>query len=288
MKKPRKKRPQKKLTEVMIGPTGSIILHIFIILALVKLVFFATQPDEPDIEVVMMDIETVELEDIKEELELEIDETLDELTPPDMTADVDVPDLAEEPHVADVLETDFAQLDLVETIKSPLVLRNIYANRGAAGRKAALRAHGGSEKTERAVVLALEWLKDHQLEDGSWAPEKEEHNMGQEAMMKRTAYAGLGLLTFLAHGELPSDEHYGETMEGAIRFILEHQNDDGSFGGVSRDAGHGVYAHAIATYAISEAYGMTGIPTLQTAMERGVSFIVSKQQVGRGIRLLLQ
>ena len=277
------KQHGKKMLELMMGPTGSIILHIIIVIALVKLVHFATAPKEPEVEVVMMEVETVELEEIKEELEeLKFEEKLDALTPPDMSVEMDIPDVADVPDVSEPVETDFAELDVVESVKSPLVMKGLYANRSAGGRKAALGAHGGSQATEAAVLRALEWLKNNQLEDGSWAPEKKKNKKGRDDMMKRSGYAGLALLAFLAHGELPGSGRYGETMEKAIRFIVDSQDDDGAFGGIAPDDGHGVYAHAIASYAISEAYGMTKIPTLRTAMNRAVELIIKGQQTGGG------
>ena len=90
---------------------------------------------------------------------------------------------------------------------------------------------------------------------------------------------GLGLLTFLAHGETPASQGYGETVEKAIRYLVNSQNVDGTF---PKAGSNYVYGHAIATYAISEAYGLTLIPSLKRAMNRSVKIIVDGQQRGGG------
>ena len=272
------KQHGKKIMEMVMGPTGSVLLHIIIIIALVKLVYFAAAPDEPEVEVVMMEVETVDIEELKEELEeLKFEEKLNDLAPPDMSVDMEMPDVADVPDVSEPMETDFAELDVVESVKSPLVMKGLYANRNAGGRKAALGAHGGSQRTEAAVLRALEWLKNHQLSDGSWG----KNAKGGGNRSQRVGYTGLGLLAFLAHGEMPGSGRYSKTIEKAIRFLVDGQDDTGGFSAVK--TGHeGVYAHGIATYAISEAYGMTKIPNLRSAMNRAVERIIEGQQSGGG------
>ena len=45
---------------------------------------------------------------------------------------------------------------------------------------------------------------------------------------------------------------------------------------------HGSYEHPIATYAISEAYGLTRIPSLKSVMEKATDVILKGQQGGGG------
>jgi squalene cyclase len=114
-------------------------------------------------------------------------------------------------------------------------------------------------RTERAVTNALSWLRDHQLENGSWA--------GQEPV----AMTGLALLAYLAHAEVPGSGPYGDTVTRGLKFLIAAQNDRGVF---SRN----VYAHAIATYAVSEAFTLTRIVELRTSMEKAVQVIIQGQQ----------
>ena len=89
---------------------------------------------------------------------------------------------------------------------------------------------------------------------------------------------GLGILTFLAHGETTASEKYGETVEKAIRYLCAKQNDKGEFAKITPNGAAPVYTQAICVYAISEAYGMTRIGSLKEVMEKGVQVIINGQQ----------
>ena len=160
---------------------------------------------------------------------------------------------------------DFAELEVLDNVQSPLVMKGLYGKRNARGRQGALRKYAGrmGEHTERAVIKALEWLRIHQHTDGSWG---ENHKYGM---------TGLGLLTFLAHGETPTSKKYGYTVEKAIRWLVDNQGGEGFFT-------ENAYEHGIATYAVSEAYGLTQIPSLRDTMNRAVGVIVDGQQPGGG------
>jgi hypothetical protein len=119
-------------------------------------------------------------------------------------------------------------------------------------------------RTERAVNTSLTWLRDHQRDDGSWA--------GQEP----AAMTGLALLAYLAHGEAPGiASPYSETVSKGLKYLLAHQDNRGAFSG-------NAYAHAIATYAVSEAFTLTRIFGLRESMEKGIQLIVDGQQSAGG------
>jgi hypothetical protein len=141
----------------------------------------------------------------------------------------------------------------------PLGLPRELRARGEAARKVILQETDGSRRTERGVTNALNWLREHQLENGSWA--------GQEPV----AMTGLALLAYLAHGEVPGAGIYGDTVTKGLKFLLASQDQRGAF---SRN----VYAHAIGTYAVSEACTLTRIVELRTAMEKAVQVIIEGQQ----------
>ena len=82
---------------------------------------------------------------------------------------------------------------------------------------------------------------------------------------------GLALLTYLAHGELPGTPEFGDTVTRGLKNLLARQNAKGLFSG-------NVYAHAIATYAIAEAFTMTRIVDLKTPLEKAVRVILDGQQ----------
>jgi hypothetical protein len=126
---------------------------------------------------------------------------------------------------------------------------------------------GPANSPETHIIRALGWLKAHQNEDGSWGP-------------NQIAMTGLALLTFLGHGDTTQSKEYGATVRKAIDFLADHQQDDGLFSRSKQIAQTTVYEHAIATYAISEAYGMTRRPDLKDLMEKAAAIIVRGQQPG--------
>lgn len=251
------------------GPTGSLILHVIIVMLLVRFVVFQTLERTPEVEVVIMEPDAMEFE-IEKELELleDLPRIEDTITPPEVALEMEEPPDVE-PFAQPEGEVDYAALDIASDVTGPLIMKNLWAGRSAGMRSAMLNEFAGKwgEVTESAVVKALEWLKKNQNADGSWGPNK-------------VAMTGLGLLTFLAHGETTSSAKYGTTVEKAIKYLVSRQDEKGRF--CQTDNQPGPYAHAIATYAISEAYGLTRIPALKPVMEKAVQVILDGQQAGGG------
>lgn len=139
----------------------------------------------------------------------------------------------------------------------------ILEGRSALARRTILSKIPCSGGTENAVIKSLQWLKANQAPDGSWA--------GQD----KAAMSGLALLAYLAHGELPSSPEYGDTVTRALKGLLARQDAKGAFSA-------NVYAHAIATYAVAEAFTLTRILELKSPMEKGVKVILEGQQGNGG------
>jgi hypothetical protein len=149
--------------------------------------------------------------------------------------------------------------DAVMTVKSPVILKNIYGStRNTGTRGASLARFGGDKMTEDAVMRALRWLKKNQQADGSWSKNK-------------VAMTSLAVLTFLAHGEKPGDSpEFGATIQKALEYLIGTQNKT-----TGRIPGN--YEHPIATYALCEAYGMTLNPNVKTAAEKALVPIIKGQ-----------
>ncbi len=113
--------------------------------------------------------------------------------------------------------------------------------------------------TYPAFLKSLEWLAKVQNADGSW---------GDNA---KSAYTGLALLTFLAHGETNTSKRYGNTVSKAMKWLVNDPIDTKS---------HHGYPHAIKTYALSEAYAMTGVSLIEAKMDECVEVIIKGQQKG--------
>ena len=264
----------KNFMEWAAGPVGSITLHV---VAIVLLVLFASmitpKQKDPGIEVTVIDVDQKELEDLLEEKPPEeLPDLVDTVTPPDVDMEMTPPEV--EDFTAAPVQDTVTELNIASDAISPIVMKGLapgqMSNRSGAGRAAAIGAYGGKwgQYAEAAVLRALEWLRINQNQDGSWGTHDKE------------AMAGLGILTFLAHGETTASEKYGQTVERAIRYLVARQNEQGAFDKLDTTAG--TYSQAICVYAISEAYGMTRIPSLKSVMEKGVQVIINGQQAGGG------
>ncbi len=131
----------------------------------------------------------------------------------------------------------------------------------------ALRKYGGDAGTEEAVLKALRWLAKVQNPDGSWGDRG-----------NRPGISGLALLAFLGHGETPSSPEFGKNVGAAIKFFIS--GFDRTSGFFCRESD--TYNHAIATFAVSEAYGMTREPGLYEVMNLAVAKIIEGQRTQGG------
>jgi hypothetical protein len=279
----KKKRRMARLIEHMVGPFGSVVFHIAAVIGLIAFAGHSVVQQESDFEVVMVEADAVDLEVFQQEIEkVESFEELVDVEPPPDAVMTDVPQLPGEGigdqgagagqgvGASSGLDSglDVGALN-VDSVQGALVMKGLYQGRSSGGRGQGLANYAGKygQYTESAVIKALEWLKKKQAADGSWGPNK-------------PAMTGLAILTFLAHGETTSSDKYGPTVEKGIRFLVSQQNEAGEFLDVKNNPGP--YGHAIATYAISEAYGLTRIPSLKPVMEKAISVVVAGQQAKGG------
>jgi hypothetical protein len=210
---------------------------------------------------------------------------------------IDVPDVVEveiptefdisnpDPSPAVDFSPQPAPFDSVSIVKSPVIMRGIYGSRNPGSRGSALKRYGGGGATEGAVLRALRWLKKYQESDGSWQANSggPAPNPGGELYTGTPeSFTSLALLSFLAHGETPASEEFGETIEKALAWLLQRQGADGSLGvAVGRGADLG-YSHPIAAYALAEAYALTKVPSVKTAAGKAIDYIIRGQHGNGG------
>jgi hypothetical protein len=267
----------KNIAEWMAGPAGAVILHLSIILALLFLVDFSTPKDESEpIDIAYLKVSPAQLDPTPPDLAppQDLREIPAVFEPPKVELDLPAPPEVTVFNQPSPLDTPLEKLE-IPTVPSVLVVHGLTANDmqgriGEGGHAKAGMQYGGDGwiYAETAVKRALEWLRINQNPDGSWG------TSDQEAM------TGLGILTFLAHGETTASEKYGRTVERAIRYLVARQNDQGEF--AKTDTTAGTYSQAICVYALSEAFGMTRIPSLKPVMEKGIEVLVQGQQPGGG------
>ena len=136
--------------------------------------------------------------------------------------------------------------------------------------------NGGSKECETAVVNALRWLKKTQNKNGSWTNQKE------------VGMTGLALLTFLGHCETAGSEEFGDAALSAITYLIDiSMKNNGKLATDLKDE-HWCYEHAIATYALAEAYTLCvrgfgeNISQLEEAVMASGQFLINSQHQGGG------
>lgn len=276
------------------SPIASVALPILLVLA-VMLAPEQKHEAASTFEITMMDNDAVEkLDDIEEieppkppdefeppPLEEFTPEDIQKMNPDDIVSGAAGPSVGAAAGPSTTGASEFspqpAAFDSVAMIKSPIKMTGIFGSRTPGARGSALAQYGGGggaggAATEHAVYLALRWLKKYQEPDGSWSTGsgggENQHDGARPAM------TALGLLTFLAHGETPASEEFGQTVERAIKWLVAAQDPStGHFKGSDNYD----YCMPIATYALCEAFAITRIPMVKAAAEKAALAIVKGQ-----------
>jgi hypothetical protein len=156
-------------------------------------------------------------------------------------------------------------------------MAGVFGYRDGGGRKKAVGRFGGNSATESAVEAALRWLARHQEADGHWDHQKYEGGGNVDGGVANDGgVSALAMLAFLGAGythKMPSA--FQDNVRRITEWMLKSQRPDGGFG----DANHGyeIYASTIGTLAMAEAYGMTNDQRLRDSAQKGVDYVLSKQ-----------
>ncbi len=165
---------------------------------------------------------------------------------------------------------------------------------GLQGRNANNRAklagsRGGTKGSETAVEEGLRWIVQHQRPDGSWrffhnvnACQGDCRNSG--TIESPTAATGLALMSMLGAGYTHEAGPYQREVQAGLEFLLSKMR-VGPRGGNLTISGGGkasMYAQAIATIALSEAWAMTGDPALEQPVFEAQKYICAAQNEFNG------
>ncbi len=161
-----------------------------------------------------------------------------------------------------------------------------FRQRDQRRRAEAAQASGGSEGTEKAVEMGLDFFARHQFPDGHWSlhdlPEGVQHEdaaLGQ--MESDSAATGLALLTYLGAGYTHLDDKHRAIVNRGVDWLVRNQKANGDlFTGGAEYAWF--YSHGIAAIAVCEAYGMTRDPKLREPARKAIDFIIQTQHPTRG------
>jgi hypothetical protein len=148
---------------------------------------------------------------------------------------------------------------------------------GRGGRRSLVARFSG-QRTEPAVDGGLEWLKNHQDEEGMWDCDGfMKHDKvppvcdGAGNAMYDPGVSGLALLAFLGAGETHKHGRYRKTVGAGLRYLKQIQDPEGCFG--PRTTTHFTYNHAIGALAMTEAYAMTMSPLFKTSAQNAIDFV---------------
>jgi hypothetical protein len=120
--------------------------------------------------------------------------------------------------------------------------------------------------TDAAITRNLEFLAARQNKDGSFGNQY------------HVAMTSLSLMGFMLKGHFPKKGVYGEKLERAVDYLLKQSASGGGYMGQS------MYEHALATLALSEAWGMSDRDEIRDVLKRAVEVIVSAQSREGGWR----
>lgn len=123
-----------------------------------------------------------------------------------------------------------------------------------------------SPQAETAIDKGLAFLARTQRSDGAYG----HHHTA--------AVTGLGLMAFMVKGHMPGHGVYGESLDRALNHLLRRSDAGGGYIGAN------MYEHALATLALSEAWGMSERPDIRDALKKAVQVILRAQHSSGGWR----
>lgn len=184
-------------------------------------------------------------------------------------------------------ESDDLQTDINTRFKrnhsggQPALARDaVVAKEAFHGRNA--NQGGGGPQTEQAIELGLEFLARNQQTDGRWTLGEfdKQSTLHQNQLNSDTAATGLAVIAFQGAGYNHREFKYARQLNRAVEWLVANQDADGCLYIKSDSSSDGVcrfYSHAIATLALTEAYGMTQDEKLKKPIEEAIRYIAETQ-----------
>ena len=116
--------------------------------------------------------------------------------------------------------------------------------------------------SETASSLGLTWLANNQGKEGNW----ETQDLG---------LVSVGALAFLSAGNTPETGKYRENVRKALDYVLANAKPSGMLNitGDRRD----MYNHGLATFVLTQAYGMSNDKRLGRTLRKAVKLIIDVQ-----------
>ena len=184
--------------------------------------------------------------------------------------------------IADQSVRDVENTETKKTVVGIPMHIGMTSGRSGPGRDLLLKKYGGTEQTESAVRMGIEWLMKQQSTDGSWSFSGP-YTGGARFGENNAAATSMALMAILGAGHTHKSGDYRKEVESALKWLVNQQEKNGDLGfGTPRH--HSLYTHAQATLALCEAYAMTDDSWLRPYCEKGVQYAVRSQGLEGGWR----
>lgn len=130
----------------------------------------------------------------------------------------------------------------------------------------------------QTIKAALDWLVAHQDENGHWDAdgfmkhdEQGQVSDGPGNAVHDVGVTGLAILAMLGNGSTLRTGPYKKNLMSAVTWLRDQQQENGLFGvNASHDF---IYDHAIAAYAMCEAYGLSKYQLLKPVAQKGLNYL---------------
>ena len=275
----------------------SLLVHVSLLVSLMLIVLSIPDPEpkisllaEFDANPIYRDPADVQSEKVKIELPEENDSPI-EMIADDVSTQQEL-QLADNPNQAlnSIADNDVPSTNLSEAPVRPNQL-TMPSGGGLEGRESNARsrlaaARGGSRASEMAVEQGLQWIISHQYKDGSWRFHHDKGNCDGQCTNpgtreSTTAATGLALMSLLGAGYTHRSGPYQEQVSMGLDYLLSRIRYT-KHGGILAEGRDGMYAQAIATIALAEAFSMTHDTNLGGAIEAARRYIVTAQHDASG------
>jgi len=206
--------------------------------------------------------------------------------PTDMPTETQEPE-PEEPtqESKESLPTETSPVESPPPVKTEPAPPPTYADRFDENREKLAEQRGGSPQTERAVRAALGWLATAQSKNGGWDASQFGaghervvlgHNRNGAGRNADTGITGLALLAFLGSGHTHRQGPYAREVADGLEYLRQRQRADGSLYGDAQLFAR-MYCHSMATFAVCEAFAITGDTRLEPMARAAVNYALSMQ-----------
>ena len=162
-----------------------------------------------------------------------------------------------------------------------------FSGRGGPAKAELVRREGGTVRSEAAVVRGLDWIARHQRADGGWSLDYHGQCAGEgcppeQPTQSDTGATGLAILPMLGAGHSPTAKGpHQVALRRGLDWLIERQRPDGDLFIGGGSSAH-FYSHAIAAFALCEAYGVTGDEQYRDPARKAIGFIVRTQNPSDG------